>query len=391
MDLWVVAAAAGAGYLAKHWKNFSGEKDGESDSSSRNLLQQIRDQTCPFRRFSRKGFREDDDSDGKFQGMLEAGDVSTSGSNAEFSAYLENEVFGISCEILPELETNSLTRRRPLRARWPRRYSVNPLESSENCLTGQLYRGPSRKEECGFSSLGSPIAPTVRPLLVTDGNPMISTASRFKINHGISLEEDNRNEKKSSQLIGSVELPKKPEQRRGTAPLSSSNTKLFGGPFHSQGSSNGMLLLFLGITIGIMYTIIGNKREVDNLNEQLKQIQNLVRDLNEELEMKDMLIVKEFADENNQFREPIDYSSRNQEPIASSSRQESEETTKHNCRQLDDQRVENHELMSEIEAELEAELEMLELNMKASTMERISDFVERRLESRFGATRPWPI
>lgn len=32
--------------------------------------------------------------------------------------------------------------------------------------------------------------------------------------------------------------------------------------------------------------------------------------------------------------------------------------------------------MSKIEAELEAELERLELNMKASTLESISDFVE---------------
>lgn len=43
-----------------------------------------------------------------------------------------------------------------------------------------------------------------------------------------------------------------------------------------------MLLFFIGITIGIMYTIIAHKREVDKLNELLKQTQKLVEDLHEE-------------------------------------------------------------------------------------------------------------
>lgn len=30
MEFWVVAAATGAGYVAKHWQNISGEKDGSS-------------------------------------------------------------------------------------------------------------------------------------------------------------------------------------------------------------------------------------------------------------------------------------------------------------------------------------------------------------------------
>ena len=33
MDLWVVAAVTGAGYLAKHWKNLSGESDSSSGIS----------------------------------------------------------------------------------------------------------------------------------------------------------------------------------------------------------------------------------------------------------------------------------------------------------------------------------------------------------------------
>ena len=113
-----------------------------------------------------------------------------------------------------------------------------------------------------------------------------------------------------------------------------------------------------------------------DLNKLLKKSDDLVRDLHEELEMKDMLTLKELAGDYNQSQETIDYTSCNRETIASSSKQQSEECTKHNGKELDDEKVENHEMMSEIEAELEAELERLELNMKASTLERISDFVE---------------
>lgn len=112
---------------------------------------------------------------------------------------------------------------------------------------------------------------------------------------------------------------------------------------------------------------------MDNLNEMLKQSENLVGDLQEELEMKAMLTVKEIAGEYHQSQVTTDCSSSNPDPIASSSKQKS---AKHERKEPDDQKVESHELMSKIEAELEAELERLELNMKASTLESISDFVE---------------
>ena len=113
-----------------------------------------------------------------------------------------------------------------------------------------------------------------------------------------------------------------------------------------------------------------------DLNKLLKKSDDLVRDLYEELEMKDMLTLKELDGDYNQPQETIDCSSCNQETIAFSSKRLSEECTKHNGKGLDDEKVENGELMSKIKAELEAELERLELNMKASTLERISDFVE---------------
>jgi hypothetical protein len=58
-----------------------------------------------------------------------------------------------------------------------------------------------------------------------------------------------------------------------------------------------MLLLFLGFTFGIIFTSVANKREVDNLNDLLNQTTNLVQDLHEELDMKDLYIVKEVGNE----------------------------------------------------------------------------------------------
>lgn len=140
-----------------------------------------------------------------------------------------------------------------------------------------------------------------------------------------------------------------------------------------SGSPNGILLFFIGITIGIISAVTANKKEIDNRNDMLKRSENLVRDLQEELEMKAMLTVKEIAGEDHQSQVTTDCSSRNPEAVASSSRQES---AKHERKEPDDQEVDSNELMSKIEAELEAELERLELNMKASTLQRISDFVE---------------
>ncbi|CAL5399305.1 unnamed protein product [Camellia sinensis] len=294
----------------------------------------------------------------------------------------KNEGFDNFGDALLGFETYRLAKSKPLRSRRSCEFSVKPLNPLESYLTAQLYREQAQKDEFEYSSVPSPLTPTVRPLLVTDGNRIISGdfsdsfGYKLKNKGGISLEEDSNTllGTNSSQVIGLVELPSKPEQRRGKRQLSSSNTGLPGGPFHSQGSPNGMLLFFIGITIGMMSAVVANNREVDNLNELLKQTENLVRDLHEEIEMKDMLTVKELASEDIQFQfqETIDCS-RNREPISSSSK---EEFTTHKSKEPDDRKVENHELMSEIEAELEAELERLELNMKASTSERISDFVE---------------
>ncbi|KAA8532898.1 hypothetical protein F0562_032985 [Nyssa sinensis] len=273
----------------------------------------------------------------------------------------KNEYFGNSNDVLPEFKTDRFAMKGSLRRRRSLGFFVKPSNSLESCLTAQLFREQSKIEEFVLSSVPSQSTPVMRPLLVTDGSRIISGAScdSFSVQFDggedkltreteVCLEENNTLlGTPSFEEIRSVQLPRKPNRRCRKQQLSRS-----GRPLHSQGSPSGMLLFFIGITT-----------------------ENLAQDLHEELEMKGMLTVKELANEDNQSQKTIDCSF-NREPIASSSKQEPDESTKYDSKEPDDHKAENPELMSKIEAELEAELERLELNMKASSLERISDFVE---------------
>lgn len=98
------------------------------------------------------------------------------------------------------------------------------------------------------------------------------------------------------------------------------------------------MLLQIGISIGIMSSFMASQAEVSKVKQELKQTENLVHDLEDELEMKDSLIVKEIDIE---------------------------------------KAADNSESISNIEAELEAELERLEINMNSSNIEtRLSDMIE---------------
>lgn len=127
-----------------------------------------------------------------------------------------------------------------------------------------------------------------------------------------------------------------------------------------------MLVFITGMAVGIMSSNAAWKDEVDKLSKQLKQMHNLVEDLHEELDMKEMVMVKELTDT------PLSI----KEPIASPS--DVKAFSKSDTIKADDREAENRELLSKIEVELQAELEMLEHNLKASALERISGVVEVR-------------
>jgi len=120
-----------------------------------------------------------------------------------------------------------------------------------------------------------------------------------------------------------------------------------------------------------MTSILANKREMDKLRELLKETQNLVEDLQEGLEMKDSMRVKELHDENYGSQGTYDHSFRDKELNGFSPEKHMDYFPITDGKKSYVQKEEeSSESMSKIEAELEAELEILGLNMNESDPER---------------------
>lgn len=128
-------------------------------------------------------------------------------------------------------------------------------------------------------------------------------------------------------------------------------------------------------------SIMANKREIDKLRELLKQNENLVQDLQEELEMKDSMTVKELQNENYGSQDTCDHSSYDKELNEFSPEKHVDNSPRIDSKESYHQKVEqSSESMSKIEAELEAELERLGLDMNASSLEgKLSELVEVRI------------
>ncbi|EYU28865.1 hypothetical protein MIMGU_mgv11b006339mg [Erythranthe guttata] len=272
MDLWVIAAAAGAGYVAKNLQNLSLDTKetliGSSSSSSskysynfrsesRNLLQQLRDRTCPLRRLEQTVAAARDDVDDHDQ-------MTTDVRDTEFRVASEKNRF---------------------------------VED--------------------YNSIG----------WISSSPPMLF--ERLEVEDG----------------------------------------------------SDAMLLFVTGMTVGIMSATTAWKNEVEKSNKQLNQMHNLVQDLHEELDMKDVLIVKEITDEEYLPPQENDTPPSIHEPITSPSNVADEE----------DRKTEN---LSKIEAELEAELEMLENNLKIYGVSEIDPVFEPdivRVQPVNYAVNPWEL
>ncbi|XP_059317195.1 uncharacterized protein LOC132067839 [Lycium ferocissimum] len=143
-----------------------------------------------------------------------------------------------------------------------------------------------------------------------------------------------------------------------------------GAPFNSTGIPNGMALMYMGIITGMVSAIIANRRETEKLNEKLEWTKNLVQELEEEITVKEL--------SNDDYENPNSFSPSMSavELLSTSSDIQVNEPTRQTSENTDPVAAEKHESMSEIEAELEAELERLEMSLKVSTFEMISDFVE---------------
>jgi hypothetical protein len=146
----------------------------------------------------------------------------------------------------------------------------------------------------------------------------------------------------------------------------------------SSGSHDGTVLFCLGVSIGIISSLMANGREVNQLKEDLKHTQNLVQDLQEELEMKDSLTVKQLTNENNESQDTCDnsfqYRASNPHLLIQNV---NDSMNNIGAVSYNENTEQSPESMSKIEAELEAELERLGLNMNPSgPPRRLSELVE---------------
>ncbi|TQD99983.1 hypothetical protein C1H46_014362 [Malus baccata] len=396
MDLWVVAAAAGAGYLTKYWQNISknGGTDGllnfsfgdanlDKSESSRHPLHRLghrkkvgddvsndskkvsdaylSESSCGTEVASTSGY--DGEKLGGLVNYKDCNVLSLSHMSPEYSgnenengdgAWISHDIDDSTGATMPKSSNGERgSFRVPLRnksfIRTERSYghAIKPVNSLESCLLAQLYKDRADVEH--VLTLPSPSSPSMRPLFVTDGNRIISRASGDHFRAQIGVEENKLHKEAYLET--------------------NENTCGFPPP-PKLGSLDGAVLLCLGISIGIISSLIANKREVDKLKDLLKQTENLVQDLEEELEMKDSVTVKEIANENYGAQDTCDSSLFYKAPNSFSTEQNMDKYDDKNS--YDRKAEESSESISKIEAELEAELERLGLNMNTSNPERRS-------------------
>lgn len=207
MDLWVVAAATGAGYLAKYWKNVVGDKEGSSgfpsgssfpdNPESSSSIQQSSSHQFSQREPTGKHFSEAEKGkhlDGLFTELSRRDDpCSTCTDELDHEKQIGHEEYRdghrLDSDIpdIPEYHTwemgashSSGKSRKSLRGRrlqrLPLQY-VKPRTSLDSCLMAQMQREHAEIEEYLRTPLSSPCAPAMRPFLVTDGRQVISRAS----------------------------------------------------------------------------------------------------------------------------------------------------------------------------------------------------------------------
>ncbi|KAE8672335.1 Glycine-rich RNA-binding protein 3 [Hibiscus syriacus] len=430
MDSWLVVAAAG--YFAKFWENLTTVRNGFPEVSSADsgngkfvtgkdpVHKFLQEDVSPERR----KFLDRKISDTYGLNVASAAEVDSAGGlNSEKIEKLGNHTdcnvispSGLSLVSLtnenlredqfgkgPVVDSDNdsarplITRMDPFNESIQKRSSLKtkhscgrllkPLSSLDSCLMAQLHMQHVKMEEYVLSSVSLPATQILRPLLITDGSRIINRASGDFSNesnrtgdnklHGQATFEKNRYVYAIPPLpkLGSSDLPEKLKLESESAcdgspsvsPKIDSEKQ-----FHPHwGRHNREVLFCLGISIGIICCYIGNRWEVEKLRGLLKQTEDLVQDLQEELEMKDSLTVKELINENYQSRETHDDSFSDRESNTN-------DLTRFDGNESFHRKAEGSlESMSEIEAELKAELERLGLNMNVPNPElRLPDLIE---------------
>ncbi|XP_011006581.1 PREDICTED: uncharacterized protein LOC105112549 [Populus euphratica] len=428
MDLWVVGAAAAAGYIAKYWQNLSKHRASSLElSSGTSTCEKPETSSSPFHKLIRRKQPEDTltkgrhFSDGGFSDMyhLDGASDTEAPSTSSFGERIVRLRNYDDCNVLSmssippgfsvnenlkenedgnglndnmddnssnpytgEFDSFHCSGKNSLRTKHSGSHVVKPFSSLDSCLMAQLYKEHARMEEYVLSALRSP-STIMKPLLITDGTQIISRADRDSLSAQIA--RDNNRWHKEEIVCGVPPLPKigfsdhlkkikSKSGKRQTERLSSSQKHLRS----PNGSHDGTVLFCLGVSIGIISSLMANGREVNQLKEDLKHTQNLVQDLQEELEMKDSLTVKQLANENNESQDTCDnsfhYMASNPHLLIQNV---NDSMNNIGAVSYNENTEQSPESMSKIEAELEAELERLGLNMNPSgPLRRLSELVE---------------
>ncbi|XP_019463105.1 PREDICTED: uncharacterized protein LOC109361995 isoform X2 [Lupinus angustifolius] len=356
MDFWVVAAATGVGYLVKCLNKIS--KNGHNSyhlSSEDSNIKNPDSPSRPFRHRNKFGKdvvpldRNDADVNSSFRNCNESDILCVSKLPVSFSA---NENFNDSEEGNDE--------------------SSNV---SGNCTFMLPHSSPSR---------------ATRPCLVSDGCQIISrendndssgalsASAEYKLHAGASQVKDG------NVLFGVPSLPNfgcfddsrmKFSTSNGRSGRLSSSNDVFK---HFCAQHDATFIFSLGITFGIITCILANKRGMDKLRELLKHNENLVQDLQEELQMKVSMTVKELHGEIYSSQETHDHFFFDKNLTGLSPEKHVDNSPVIDGKKsYNQEKEESSESMSKIEAELEAEFERLGLNMNESSLDRrLSELVQ---------------
>lgn len=268
MDLWVVAAAAGAGYLAKYWNRNLKNGDGFHHLSSEDsYFENPESPSCPisFRKQAQRGELGKDvsldrrASDGKFSDAnsldsLLTGEVASNrGFNCEkirqFRNHNNNDLLSISNLAVPlspyddnlkdvedgsEQNTdtftfgnhglflpdfspkavpihNSFGHKTFLKTKHLSGQICRPLNSIESCFMAQLYEEHAKMEEYVFSPL-SPLSTTTRSFHVSNGSRIINRENDTSISAPTGGKEYKLHKEacqvKDETIVGVPSLPK---------------------------------------------------------------------------------------------------------------------------------------------------------------------------------------
>ncbi|PKA54740.1 hypothetical protein AXF42_Ash000575 [Apostasia shenzhenica] len=278
-----------------------------------------------------------------------------------------NRFMGFS-EICPSpkslcLGYGSARRKSSLKSR-SQRCSVKAVASTEKCLIPQLYTEHFDFKENDFRWNLAPNVPTMRPLIVSDGERVISSSSDTV---STSPKVDEFHRKVAETVKGISPLP---ESRRAAAHW---RKKMQLGTFESsdelscsQGSFFA-LLYCVGVAVGSMSNAASSQKEIDKLNSMLKHSESLVQDLQEELDMKESLTVKEIVNDSCEKKTSTGSDSNVEECVFFFDKVEECVNPACFAKQANEQH--NSDAMIKIEEELQAELERLEFNINASSLE----------------------